>query len=128
LNKNSELLERSSLCKRQLNEDCQTYFDHRIASQIKEESKMLVLSRKEGERIVIGDNITLVVSKVNGNRVTIGIEAPRDVKVIRGELQDGIAVACPSTDSLPVRSTSLPVRSTLREFAAAVLPMQRQVG
>ncbi len=89
---------------------------------------MLVLSRKEGERIVIGDNITLVVSKVNGNRVTIGIEAPRDVKIVRGELQDGIAVACPSTESLPDRSTSLPVRSTLREFAAAVLPMQRQVG
>jgi carbon storage regulator CsrA len=82
---------------------------------------MLVLSRKEGERIVIGDNITLVVSKVNGNRVTIGIEAPRDVKIVRGELQDGIAVACPGTESLPVRST-------LREFAAAVLPMQRQVG
>ncbi len=82
---------------------------------------MLVLSRKEGERIVIGDNITLVVSKVNGNRVTIGIEAPRDVKIVRGELQDGIVVASPSTESLPVRPT-------LRDFAATVLPMQRQVG
>ena len=82
---------------------------------------MLVLSRKEGERIVIGDNITLVVSKVNGNRVTIGIEAPRDDKIDRGELQDGSVAACPSSESLPVRST-------LREFAAAVLPMQRQVG
>jgi carbon storage regulator len=49
---------------------------------------MLVLSRKEGERIVIGDNITLIVSKVSGNRVTIGIEAPREVKVVRGELED----------------------------------------
>jgi len=96
-------------------------FCNRIASQIKEESKMLVLSRKEGERIVIGDNVTLIVSKVNGNRVTIGIEAPRDVKIIRGELQDGNVVERPCTETLPVRTT-------LREFAAAVLPMQRQVG
>lgn len=47
---------------------------------------MLVLSRKEGEKLVIGDNITIVVSKISGNRVTLGIEAPKDVKVIRGEL------------------------------------------
>lgn len=48
---------------------------------------MLVLSRKEGERVVIGDNITIVVSRISGNRVTLGIEAPRDVKVVRGELE-----------------------------------------
>ena len=49
---------------------------------------MLVLSRKEGERLVIGDNITLVVSKIAGNRVTVGIEAPADVKIFRGELKE----------------------------------------
>jgi len=48
---------------------------------------MLVLSRKIGERLVIGDNITVVVSKVAGNRVTLGIEAPNDVRIIRGELK-----------------------------------------
>ena len=47
---------------------------------------MLVLSRKEGEKLVIGDGITLVVSKISGNRVTLGIEAPADVKIFRGEL------------------------------------------
>ena len=47
---------------------------------------MLVLSRKEGEKLVIGDNITLVVSRISGNRVTVGIEAPADVKIFRGEL------------------------------------------
>ncbi len=47
---------------------------------------MLVLSRKEGEKLVIGDNITLVVSRISGNRVTLGIEAPADVKIFRGEL------------------------------------------
>lgn len=49
---------------------------------------MLVLSRKEGERLVIGDNITLIVSRISGNRVTVGIEAPVDVKIYRGELCD----------------------------------------
>lgn len=49
---------------------------------------MLVLSRKEGEKLLIGDNITLVVSKISGNRVTVGIEAPADVKIFRGELAE----------------------------------------
>lgn len=48
---------------------------------------MLVLSRKVGERIVIGENITLVVKRVAGHRVTLGIEAPQSVHVVRGELK-----------------------------------------
>lgn len=48
---------------------------------------MLVLSRKVGERLVIGDNITIVVNRIAGNRVTIGIEAPGDVRIVRGELK-----------------------------------------
>ncbi len=48
---------------------------------------MLVLSRREGEKLVIGDNITVVVSRVAGNRVTLGIEAPADVRIVRGELK-----------------------------------------
>lgn len=47
---------------------------------------MLVLSRKIGEKLVIGDNITVVVSRLAGNRVTLGIEAPSDVRIVRGEL------------------------------------------
>lgn len=48
---------------------------------------MLVLSRKVGERILIGNNITLVVKRVAGQRVTLGIEAPNTVHVVRGELK-----------------------------------------
>jgi carbon storage regulator len=48
---------------------------------------MLVLSRKVGEKLVIGDNITIVVNRVAGNRVTIGIDAPDSVRVIRAELK-----------------------------------------
>lgn len=49
---------------------------------------MLVLSRKIGERIHVGDNIYVEVRRVEGNRVTLGIEAPRAVKVLRGELKE----------------------------------------
>ena len=48
---------------------------------------MLVLSRKEGEQLVIGDNVVLTINRISGNRVAIGIEAPREVRVVRGELE-----------------------------------------
>ena len=57
---------------------------------------MLVLSRKIGEKLVIGDNITVVVSRVAGNRVTPGIEAPSEVRIIRGELHLDVGEAAPS--------------------------------
>jgi carbon storage regulator len=47
---------------------------------------MLILSRKVGEKIVIGDGITVVVSRVSGDRVTLGLEAPPEVRILRGEL------------------------------------------
>ena len=47
---------------------------------------MLVLSRKESQRIQVGDSIVLTIVRVNGDRVRVGIEAPADVRVRRGEL------------------------------------------
>ena len=47
---------------------------------------MLVLTRKSQEQIRIGDDITISIIKVKGNAVRVGIEAPRDVRIIRGEL------------------------------------------
>lgn len=64
---------------------------------------MLVLSRKEGEKLVIGDNIVLVVSKICGNRITLGIEAPADVKVLRGELAGKAGKADKASRVLPIR-------------------------
>jgi len=49
---------------------------------------MLVLSRKTGERIHIGDDVFVEVRRVSGNRVTLAIKAPRDVRILRGELMD----------------------------------------
>ncbi len=48
---------------------------------------MLVLSRKVGERIHVGDNIILEIRRIAGNRVTLALEAPRDVRILRGELE-----------------------------------------
>jgi carbon storage regulator len=47
---------------------------------------MLVLSRKLGEKIVIGDNIIVTVVKIDRNQIRIGIEAPHDVPVYREEI------------------------------------------
>ncbi len=47
---------------------------------------MLVLTRKYQEKIRIGDNITITVLRTKGKAVRLGIEAPTDVPVIRGEL------------------------------------------
>jgi len=47
---------------------------------------MLVLSRKRQQDILIGDDIKITVLKVKGNTVRLGIEAPRDLRVVRGEL------------------------------------------
>lgn len=48
---------------------------------------MLVLSRKEGEQLLIGDDVVLTINRISGNRVAIGIDAPRSVRIVRGELQ-----------------------------------------
>lgn len=48
---------------------------------------MLVLSRKVGERIHVGDDIVLEVRRISGNRVTLALDAPRDVRILRGELE-----------------------------------------
>ncbi len=48
---------------------------------------MLVLSRREGERIRLGDSIMVTVVRVVGDRVRLGIEAPPDVLVLRDELE-----------------------------------------
>lgn len=51
---------------------------------------MLVLSRKEDESIVIADNITILVLEIRGDKVRLGIEAPRDIPVHRREVFDAI--------------------------------------
>jgi len=54
---------------------------------------MLVLSRKIGEEIVIGNDIRVTVVDVKGSRVKLGIQAPNDVGIFRSELRDWIETA-----------------------------------
>ncbi len=51
---------------------------------------MLVLSRKKDEKIIIGDNITLMVIEIRGDKVRLGIDAPKEVSVHREEVYNAI--------------------------------------
>ena len=48
---------------------------------------MLVLSRKESQRIKLGDSIVITLVKISGDKVRVGIEAPHNVLVLRDELE-----------------------------------------
>ena len=48
---------------------------------------MLVLSRKPGQKILIGDDIVVTINRVSGNQVSVGVEAPDHIRILRGELQ-----------------------------------------
>jgi carbon storage regulator len=47
---------------------------------------MLVLSRKTGEKIRIGDNVVVTIVRIGPNNVRLGIDAPRDLNIVREEL------------------------------------------
>lgn len=51
---------------------------------------MLVLSRKKNESIIINDDITVVVVEIRGDKVRLGIEAPKEVPVHRNEVYEAI--------------------------------------
>ncbi len=53
---------------------------------------MLVLSRRESERIKLGDSIVVTVVRVGSDRVRLGIDAPSSVVVLRGELESRLPV------------------------------------
>jgi carbon storage regulator len=65
---------------------------------------MLVLSRKLGEKIVIGDNIVVTVVKIDRNQIRIGIEAPQEVAVYREEISPARTGNAKPTSSEPALS------------------------
>lgn len=90
---------------------------------------MLVLTRKTTETIKIGNGITITILRVKGQTVRVGIEAPRDVRVIRGELPtkeneaesreeddpaEGLDI--PATDHLNIRQSAADERQEVIEF------------
>jgi len=60
---------------------------------------MLVLSRKANQEICIGDNIRIMVIEIRGDKVRLGVVAPRDVPVHRHEVYDAIKREQDTTDS-----------------------------
>lgn len=54
---------------------------------------MLVLSRKKNESIIVDDKIVITVVEIRGDKVRLGIEAPREVAIHRSEVRDAIAAS-----------------------------------
>lgn len=77
---------------------------------------MLVLSRKESQRIRLGDSIVVTIVKISGDKVRVGIEAPSDVLVLRDELE----VRTGAAPSAPAPACGTPTAD-----AAALAPLQR---
>jgi carbon storage regulator len=68
---------------------------------------MLVLSRKKNESIVINNDIVITVVEIRGDKVRLGIEAPKDVPVHRQEVYEAIhGVRAPAPESAPVTTTA----------------------
>ena len=71
-------------------------------SSVFQAKTMLVLSRKVGERILIGEGISVTVVRISGGGVRLGIEAPPELPVVREELKgqlDDADVERPATDN-----------------------------
>jgi carbon storage regulator len=68
----------------------------------RKESSMLVLSRKKNESIIINDDITIVVVEIRGDKVRLGVEAPKEVPVHRNEVYEAIRRNQQKPDSEPV--------------------------
>jgi carbon storage regulator len=78
---------------------------------------MLVLSRKVGEEIIIGDNIRVRIVSVQGNQIRLGFDAPREVSIQRAELleraeRDAAArTAAHVSDTPPAPDAVVPVKT-----------------
>jgi carbon storage regulator len=67
---------------------------------------MLVLSRKPGERILIGDNVTVTIVRIGPNNVRLGIDAPREMNIVREELCVDLPAAKAGQTAEPLRSSA----------------------
>lgn len=87
---------------------------------------MLVLSRKVGETLTIGNDIQITVLELKGNRVRLGIQAPADCRVLRGELTDLIAATVPQPSEVQVEAeVEPPEAEPARQVSYAVRSIRR---
>jgi len=59
---------------------------------------MLVITRREGEKIHVGKDVVVTVTQVRGGKVRIGVEAPKETLIWRGELGEKVAQAQPEEE------------------------------
>ena len=64
---------------------------------------MLVITRKPSESFIIGDNIKVIILEITGDKIKIGIDAPKDVKIIRSEVFETVKsnIEAVSTGNIP---------------------------
>jgi carbon storage regulator len=67
---------------------------------------MLVLSRKESEKIRLGDSIVVTIVRVSGDKVRLGIEAPPDVVVLRDELKPIPTISLPTAEQRDLKKAA----------------------
>ncbi len=80
---------------------------------------MLVLSRKESQRIRLGDSIVITVVRIAGDKVRIGIEAPRSIVVLRDELEPLKQEANASTPKQAAIAPALAIQAAGNLYEAA---------
>jgi len=73
---------------------------------------MLILTRREGESVLIGDDVTITVLRVKGNQVRLGVNAPKEVSVQREEISERVrtevAEATSATSAVSVAAADAP--------------------
>jgi carbon storage regulator len=83
---------------------------------------MLVISRKPGEKLRIGDNVEIAVLEISGSRVVLGIEAPREIAVRRV----GSAVESAEDDCVALAPATSAVGSIGEQLSATAVPLPFQ--
>ncbi len=83
---------------------------------------MLVLSRKPGEKICIGNGITVIVNRIAGGRVTLAIDAPEDVRILRGELSPHNPAAVTDAKTIPTTAGATMSTSTTTTMTSSPTP------
>jgi carbon storage regulator len=86
---------------------------------------MLVLSRKESQRIRLGDSIVVTIVKISGDKVRVGIEAPADVLVLRDELEPRQPAVAPAESVVATVDAAVPAATVPTAAASADIPLRR---